>query len=257
VDLGGHPEGRHELDHHAGLTSVPSASGDLPVRGRLLVLEGPEGVGKTTQAAALTRWLVGALPAGADAVRAYREPGGTALGEAVRGLVLDPAQGEPPVARAEALLFMAARAQLMARVRDDLARGATVLLDRFFLSTYAYQVVGRGLPLEAVRQANQLAVAGLVPDLTLLLLGDPDTLAARVRARGSLDRMEQAGDDFHARVGAAFDAAADPGWQAAHPEVGPVARIAAHGTPEEVTARIVAALAERWRETFRPVPESH
>ena len=127
---------------------MASASGGSTARGRLLVLEGPEGVGKTTQAAALARRLTAA---GAGEVRAYREPGGTALGEAVRGLVLDPAQGEPPVARAEALLFMAARAQLMARVRDDLAGGATVLLDRFFLSTYAYQVVGRGLPLEGVR----------------------------------------------------------------------------------------------------------
>jgi dTMP kinase len=236
---------------------VASASGESTARGRLLVLEGPEGVGKTTQAAALTRWLAATTTAGADGVRAYREPGGTALGEAVRGLVLDPAQGEPPVARAEALLFMAARAQLMARVRDDLARGATVLLDRFFLSTYAYQVVGRGLPLEAVRQANQLAVGGLVPDLTLLLLGDPQTLAARVRARGTLDRMERAGDDFHARVASAFAAAVDPEWQAAHPEVGPLARIDAEGSPDEVTERIVAVLAGRWRETFHPLSESH
>ena len=238
-------------------SAVASGSAGSPARGRLLVLEGPEGVGKTTQAAALTRRLTAAAPAGVDAVRAYREPGGTALGEAVRGLVLDPANGEPPVARAEALLFMAARAQLMARVREDLARGATVLLDRFFLSTYAYQVVGRGLPLEAVRQANQLAVGGLVPDLTLLLLGDPETLAARVRARGSLDRMERAGDDFHARVAAAFAGAVDPEWQAAHPEVGPVARVDAEGTPEDVTERIVAVLAARWRETFLPLSESH
>ena len=236
---------------------MSSAPGDSPARGRLLVLEGPEGVGKSTQAAALMRWLSGTTGAGPDGVRAYREPGGTALGEAVRALVLDPAQGEPPVARAEALLFMAARAQLMARVRDDLARGATVVLDRFFLSTYAYQIVGRGLPLDAVRQANQLAVDGLVPDLTLLLVGDPATLAARVLARGSLDRMERAGDDFHARVGAAFAAAADPAWQAAHPEVGPVARIDAGGTPDEVTGRIVAVLSARWRETFQPVSESH
>jgi dTMP kinase len=118
-------------------------------------------------------------------------------------------------------------------------------------------VVGRGLPLEPVRQANRLAVGDLVPDLTLLLTGDPDAMAARVRARGALDRMERAGDDFHARVASAFADAADPAWQAAHPEVGPVARIDAGGTPEAVTARIVAALAARWPETFRPLVESH
>jgi dTMP kinase len=227
---------------------------ELPRRGLLLVLEGAEGVGKTTQAAALTAFL-NRFPL-RGRVHAYREPGGTALGEAVRALLLDAADGEAPSPRAEALLFMAARAQLMARVRSDLEVEGVVLLDRFFLSTYAYQVMGRGLPLEAVREANRLAVGDLVPDLTLLLTGDARELAARVQARGSLDRMERAGDDFHARVAAAFEAAADPAWQAAHPEVGPVARIDAGGTASEVTARILATLADRWPETFLPLAES-
>jgi dTMP kinase len=174
----------------------------------------------------------------------------------VRALHLDAADGEAPTPRAEALLFMAARAQLMARVSDDLRVPGVVLLDRFFLSTYAYQVVGRGLPLDAVRAANRLAVGDLVPDLTLLLTGDGDELAARVRARGALDRIERAGDDFHARVAAAFAAAADPAWQAAHPEVGPVVRIDAGGTAAEVTARILGTLAARWPETFLPLAES-
>ena len=130
------------------------------------------------------------------------------------------------------------------------------MLDRFFLSTYAYQVAGRGLPLEAIRQTNQLAVDGLVPDLTLLLLGDRDETAARVRARGGLDRMEQAGAEFHERVTAAFGAAADTTWQAAHPEIGPVVPIDARGTEAAVAERIGQALVARWPETFGVLVES-
>jgi dTMP kinase len=217
------------------------------VRGLLLVLEGPEGVGKTTQAAALLR----ALPS----TEAFREPGGTPLGDEIRSLLLSPdhvAIG----ARAEALLFMAARAQLVERIEARLAAGKTVLLDRFFLSTYAYQIMGRGLPVEEVRRANALAVGDLRPDLTVLLACEPSLARERMVARGDLDRMEQEGSDFHARVTAAFLAAADPAWQAAHPEVGPVARVDADGSPDEVTRRILDLLAARWPETFRPLSES-
>lgn len=218
------------------------------MRGRLLVLEGPEGVGKTTQVAALLRAIPGA--------EAYREPGGTPLGDEIRGLLLD--VGRVAVgARAEALLFMAARAQLMERIASRLAAGRTVVLDRFFLSTYAYQIAGRGLAAAAVREANALAVGEVRPDLTILLTLDPAVAETRVRERGGLDRMEREGPDFHARVTAAFLAAADPEWQRAHPEVGPVVRVDADGAPETVTGRIVAALAARWPETFHPVAESH
>jgi dTMP kinase len=221
-------------------------------RGLLLVLEGPEGVGKTTQVAALVRRLQRA----GLAARTFREPGGTPLGDEIRALVLGP--DHPDVSpRAEALLFMAARAQLARELRARLEAREVVVLDRFFLSTYAYQIVGRGLPADEVRSANALAVDGLVPDLTLLLAcDDPEVARARMLARGGLDRMEQESADFHARVTDAFLAAADPSWQRAHPEVGPVARVDAGGTPEEVTARILAALEARWPETFGTLAES-
>jgi dTMP kinase len=127
-------------------------------RGVLLVLEGPEGVGKTTQLAL----LVERLRAGGVAAEGYREPGGTALGDEIRRLLLDGSAGDPTPA-AEALLFMAARAQLVAHVRARLDAGATVVLDRFFLSTYAYQIAGRGLPADLVRQANRWRSARSCP----------------------------------------------------------------------------------------------
>ena len=224
-----------------------------PARGRLVVFEGAEGVGKSTQVARLAAACAAAgLPAAS-----YREPGATALGERVRALLLDPAAEVDP--RAEALLFMAARAQLVARVAADLAAGAFVVLDRFFLSTYAYQIAGRGLDAAGVRAANALATNGLVPGVTLLLSCPPAVSAVRVAARGAPDRLEQAGVAFHARVAAAFARAADPAWQAAHPEVGPVALVDAEGPPDAVTERIGAALAARWpdlAETFGVVAES-
>lgn len=215
-------------------------------RGRLLVLEGAEGVGKTTQVARLVRRLAAAgVPCDH-----FREPGGTLLGDAVRAMLLD--SDNVVVARAEALLFMAARAQLVARVRARLADGVTVVLDRFFLSTYAYQIVGRGLPPEEVRAANHLATARLVPDMTVLLVADPAVARARMVARGTLDRMEREDAAFHERVGSAFLAAVDPAWQRAHPEVGPVARVDADDAPAVVEARVWALLAARWPETFHP-----
>ena len=222
-------------------------------RGLLLVLEGPEGVGKTTQVQALVAQL---RDAGHASVHAFREPGGTPLGYEIRALVLS--QQHMAVApRAEALLFMAARAQLVVHLQALLSEGAIVLLDRFFLSTYAYQIVGRGLPADEVRRANALAVDGLVPDVTLLLaFDDADVARSRMLARGGLDRMEQESADFHARVTEAFLAAADPAWQRSHPEVGPVVRVDADGAPAAVTDRILAALAARWPETFRGLIES-
>jgi dTMP kinase len=217
-------------------------------RGRLLVFEGAEGAGKTTQVERLAARLAAA---GVPCER-YREPGGTPLGDAVRALVLTPGGEVAP--RAEALLFMAARAQLAARLRERLAGGVTVLLDRFFLSTYAYQIAGRGLPAAEVRAANRLATDGLVPDLTVLLAADPAVARARMVARGGLDRMEQEDAAFHARVADAFLAAADPAWQRAHAEVGPVALVDAGGPPEAVEARVWALLGARFAETFRVGP---
>jgi dTMP kinase len=214
------------------------------------VLEGAEGVGKTTQ----VRRLADRLEAQGVACRSFREPGGTPLGDEIRALLLAP--GAEVGSRAEALLFMAARAQLLERVEALLAEGVTVVLDRFFLSTYAYQIVGRGLPPELVRAANELATGRLVPDLTLLLSCDPDVARRRMLARGGLDRMELEEAGFHERVAAAFLAAADPAWQRRHPEVGPVVRVDADGTPDAVAGRVMGVLAERWPETFRVPRES-
>lgn len=215
-------------------------------RGPLIVFEGPEGVGKTTQVGRLAARLAAAGVPHA----ALREPGGSALGERVRGLVLDPALDVHP--RAEALLFLAARAQLMDEVRDRQARGEVVLLDRFFLSTYAYQVGGRQLPEDAIRGANAFATDGLRPDLTILLSYPAHAGLARVDRRGERDRMERAGADFHARVAAAFELFQDRAWQDAHPETGPIAAVDAWGTEDEVAARVADVLAARWPETFPP-----
>ena len=215
-------------------------------RGRLIVFEAPEGAGKTTQLRRLGEWLTQhGVPH-----TTVREPGGTPLGNAVRGIVLaEP--GREISARAEALLFMASRAELIERVvRPALARGEIVLADRFFLSTYAYQVHGRGLPFDEVRTANALATGGLVPDLTLLLSLSGAVRHSRAAARGAADRIEEAGDDFHARVEAAFAHFLAPEWQAAHPECGPVVAVDSEGDEAAVFARIMPVLAARWPQTF-------
>jgi dTMP kinase len=216
--------------------------------GRLVVLEGGEGVGKTTQ------WerLGAALRAEGHDVVAVREPGGTAAGDRVRALLLDPSAALVP--EAEALLFAASRAQLVREViRPALARGALVLVDRFLLSTYAYQGAGRGVPMDALRAVNAVATDGLIPDCTVLLRLPLSHAQARVRARGTADRMEREGLAFHQRVEAAFADALLPGWQGAHPEVGPVRGVDAAGTPAEVTARCLRTVAEALADAGFPV----
>jgi dTMP kinase len=203
----------------------------------LIVLEGPEGVGKTTQVARLATWL---SKAGTRVV-ALREPGGTPLGEVLRNAVLHSDMEIAPTA--ESLVFMAARAQLVAsEIKPALAKGATVLLDRFFLSTYAYQVAGRGLGAADVVAANYLATSGLRPDLTILLVLPTDVGLARAKSRSGHDRIERADAAFHARVSNAFAEFATPSWQKAHPEAGPIVAIDAAGSEEQVHARIVAAV---------------
>lgn len=220
--------------------------------GRLVVFEGAEGVGKTTQ----LRLLAAQLTRRGIAHLGVREPGQTVVGNEIRRLLLDPASDLTP--RAEALLFMASRAQLVERdVRPALEKGEVVLADRFFLSTYAYQGAGRGLPLEALRAANAVATSGLVPDLTILLDFPSGEGLARAGARGEHDRIERSGAVFHERVAAAFALFATPGWQAQHPEVGPVVVVDARGTEADVAGRVMGVLAGRWPETFAPASESH
>jgi dTMP kinase len=206
--------------------------------GRLIVFEGGEGVGKSTQ---LGRLLARLTAAGVRCA-SFREPGGTPLGDEIRRLLLDPEGHMSP--RAEALLFMASRAELLRRhVRPALDAGDTVLLDRFFLSTYAYQIGGRQLHAEGVRSANALATDGLVPDLTVLLTLDAAEGLRRAGVRGATDRMERSGETFHARVEAAFHEFATAGWQQAHPECGVIVPVDAAGSEDEVAARVTGAVA--------------
>lgn len=212
----------------------------------LIVLEGPEGAGKTTQLRMLAEWLSVA----GQKIVAVREPGGTPLGDEIRRvLLLEPFSDIAP--RAESLLFMASRAQLVEReIEPALQEGATVLLDRFFLSTYAYQVSGRGLPHEEVGAANQLATAGLRPDVTLLLSLPFEEGLERARQRGPHDRMERADAAFHERVARAFEQFATREWQRAHPEAGPIVTVDARGTMEEVFSRVLETLTTRWPGSF-------
>ena len=170
----------------------------------LIAFEGGEATGKSTQARLLAEHL--------DAVLT-REPGDTPLGAAIRALLLDGMGDVDP--RAEALLMAADRAQHVADViRPALDAGRIVVTDRFVASSLAYQGHGRGLPVDEVGAASRFATAGLDADVVVLLTVPAETRLARLRARSGadLDRLERAGDDFHARVEAGYRAlaAADP-----------------------------------------------
>ena len=174
-------------------------------RGRFITFEGGEGCGKSTQVVR----LAAALEERGLKVLLTREPGGTRLSELIRTLLKDEAE-DPPVDRAELLLFLAARAQLVRNViAPALEAGTWVISDRFSDSTVAYQGYGRGLPVDFVRQANDFACEGLRPDLTFLLDLDPATAERRMRGREaatntSADRIERAGSGFHARLRKGF-----------------------------------------------------
>lgn len=171
------------------------------MRGALITVEGIDGSGKSTLCAALVSEL------GERAIL-LREPGGVVLAERIRELVKDPALEVTPAA--EALLFAAARAQLVAeKLKPLLADGKIVLLDRFVDSSLAYQGAGRGLGIGPVSAINALATDGLVADRTLLLRVDPELAAGRM-SEG--DRLEKAGATFFSDVAQAYDrlAAADP-----------------------------------------------
>ncbi len=174
----------------------------------LVTIEGIDGAGKTT----LAKGLVGALSERGLTVELLREPGGVELSERVRALVKDPDLEVD--ARAEALLYAAARAQLVAeRLRPELAAGRWLLLDRFVDSSLAYQGAGRALGVEAVRAINEFATGGLTPERTLLLRLDPAAGRARASQRGEApDRLEREADAFFAAIAGSYDelAAADP-----------------------------------------------
>ena len=163
--------------------------------------EGLDGSGKTTQ----VERLRARLEADGREVVTAREPGGTALGEQLRALVL---HGDEMTPWAEALLYAAARAELVAKVIEPaLARGADVLLDRYFDSSVAYQGIGRGLGLQAVLELNLIAVNGRVPERTFVLAVDPARSLERVGGRP--DRIERESEEFHARVAAGYEELAE------------------------------------------------
>ncbi len=219
--------------------------------GVLIVLEGAEGVGKTTQLGK----LAAALRDGGHEVLTLREPGGTALGDAIRSILLDPVQDIVP--EAEALLFLGSRAQIVRKEIDPaLARGVVVLMDRFFLSTYAYQIVGRGLEERYIREANALATGGLVPDLTLILELPAAQGLDRASRRSGHDRIEGSGAQFHARVETAFRLFASNDWQTEHPECGPIACLSGHGSQDDVHREVVAAVARNLPDRFGMLLES-
>ncbi len=167
--------------------------------GLYIALEGPEGAGKTTQLQRLSARL---RSAGLEVVET-REPGGTAVGEAVRALLLDPARHLSP--EAEMLLFAAARAQLVREVvQPALERGQVVLSDRSVYASLAYQGFGRGLDLEVIRRVNEVATAGLLPDLVLLLDLPVEEGLRRDVGGQAADRIEGEGVEFHRRVREGF-----------------------------------------------------
>lgn len=201
--------------------------------GRLITVEGIDGAGKTTLVEALEAELVAR---GVD-VRVLREPGGVRVAERVRALVKDPDLDIAP--RAEALLYAAARAQLVYEAVAPLLESARwVLLDRFVDSSLAYQGAGRQLGVGAVRAINEFATGGLTPDRTLWLSLDPGTGRERSRARGEpIDRVEREHAAFFARIECAYAEL----WRQ---EPGRIRRIDATQAPELVLTASLEALSD-------------
>lgn len=202
------------------------------MRGIFITLEGADGCGKSTQAAL----LADAIEAEGHEVVRLREPGGTPVSEKIRSLVLDPDNADM-CPECELLLFEASRAQLVRQVIEPaLARGAVVLCDRFYDSTYAYQAAGRSLDERGIRAANSLGSCGLVPDRTIVLDMDTDSALVRATVEGA-DRMEAEGVAFQRRVREGY-------LRLVEAEPGRVRRVDAAGTQQEVLLRIELELAD-------------
>ena len=202
--------------------------------GLFVTFVGGEGSGKSTQMARLAERL---RRAGLDPL-VVREPGGTRLAEAIRGLLLDP--GTPVGALSEALLMVAARADLVAsRLRPALDAGRVVLCDRYTDSTLAYQGGGRGIDPALLASWNRAATGGLVPDLTLLFDLDPELgLARRAAAHGSANRIDLESEAFHARVRERY-------LQLARAEGSRFTVLDADRPPDELAERVWSAVASR------------
>lgn len=210
--------------------------------GKLIVFEGGEGAGKTTQLARTKAWLLdsGVLSqlqaAGCITdILVTREPGGTTVGQQIRQLLL---QSEPGslTDRTELLLYAADRAQhVEEELRPALEQGRLILCDRYTGSTITYQGYGRGFDLDLIHQLNQIATAGLVSDLTLWLDIEVELGLARTRQRGAADRMEQSDDAFHQRVREGFQALA-------HAQPDRICRVDASQAEDDVAQAIQTVL---------------
>lgn len=209
------------------MTQLPSPVTDTP-RGRLIVFEGGEGSGKSTQAKLLAERIDALLT---------RQPGATELGARIRSIVLaEVGEGEPLCDRAEALLMAADRAQHVETVIEPaLQSGRDVVCDRFIGSSVAYQGYGRGLDVDIVRSISGWASGGLWPNVTILLTVSEETAA--IRTGGARDRIEAAGAEFHRRVLAGFleQAEDEDDWWI---------QVDGEGSVEEVHERVLDALRE-------------
>jgi len=213
--------------------SWPQSSRPNSGRGLFLTLDGPDGGGKTTQAAKLAAWL---SARGYDVVTC-RDPGGTPLGDRLRQILLDRDTVDLSL-RAEMLLYMASRAQLVEDVvRPALAAGRTVVSDRYLLANLVYQGYASGLPIEQVSQVGLAATGALLPDLTVVL--DVPLDLARQRLGAVRDRIEDRPLSYHARVREGFlDAArraTEESW-ACYPA--PIVVVDGSAPPDVVATRI-------------------
>jgi dTMP kinase len=202
-----------------------------------ITFEGLDFSGKSTQA----RLFVDRLRERGTTVRVLREPGGTELSERVRALLLERST-EPVHMLSEILLFEASRAQLVHQIiRPALARGETVVCDRYYDSSTAYQGFGRGIPLDTVHTLNAIATGRLAPDLTFLLDIPVREIARRQAAAGvASDRMESAGTDFYQRVRNGF-------LTLVTSEPGRVVRVDGEGEPAAVAATVWSAFEAKVR----------
>lgn len=202
------------------------------MNGLFLVLEGPEGAGKSTLAVRLAQHLREKLAGTGTDIILTKEPGGTPVSESIRHTLLDPGLHISPLT--EFLLYSASRAQHVEDVvRPALQNGSIVICDRFTASSVAYQGAGRGLDQEFIRELNQRVARGCVPDLTILLDVDVEVGMERIRSRGQADRLEQADREFHRRVVESFrEQARADGWL----------RVDAGQAAEAVEAQVLTAV---------------
>ena len=216
---------------HADRASARDDAWMRSLGGRFVVFDGPDGSGKSTQ---FRRFSDAARAAGVEVVE-VREPGGTPIGEKVRAILLDPANSEMTT-RTEMLLYMASRAQLFEqRIAPAIASGALVLADRFVSSTLAYQGTAGGIAEAEILAVGEVATGNRWPDLTVVF--DVPTEVALRRLSPLLDRMEQKGADFHARVRAGYLAQARR-WPERY------AVVDSGVGPDEVTAALLRSVRE-------------